>query len=321
MVLSKEDIRNLYYYLLDRDVESLETLNKLSSLDSVSRLRNMILCSPEFKRKNSDIQKNYFADTLITNFPPMDIEFQDLHIENLFTHIQKVWNVLGETEPHWSVLSSNDFKQESIVHNKKRFYDSGSADVDILRYALCRNNLSLDNYSTCLEYGCGLGRVTYHLAKIFDSVYGCDISSSHLESAFQYMVHQNVHNVQFIHIDSFESLKRLPKIDLIFSLIVLQHNPPPMIAKIIEIFTQKLNPEGVALFQLPVYRKGYRFCLHDYLETTADANMEIEMHILPQADVFKIIDAGGCRVLEVLTDKHVNPVSGIVSNTFLIIKK
>jgi 2-polyprenyl-3-methyl-5-hydroxy-6-metoxy-1,4-benzoquinol methylase len=257
MSINSEYVKALYSLLLDRDVESLDMMRELSNLNSIKHLRTMILCSPEFKQKNPTVISNYFLDNLLVNAPKMDVESNPENIDVLFNHIQNVWKTLGETEPHWSVLSAPDFKQKSIEKNKKIFYESGAGDINLLKNTLSRNGLSIDDYSSCLEYGCGLGRVTFYLASEFEKVYGCDISKSHLNAAYHYLTEQNIKNVEFLYIESLESLQSLPQVDLIFTLIVLQHNPPPLIAKIIEIFMQKLKPNGVALFQLPIYRKGY----------------------------------------------------------------
>ena len=51
-------------------------------------------------------------------------------------------------------------------------------------------------------------------------------------------------------------IEGLPKADVIYSVIVLQHNPPPIMAIIVRQFMKGLNPGGVAYFQLPTYRAG-----------------------------------------------------------------
>jgi hypothetical protein len=102
-------------------------------------------------------------------------------------------------------------------------------------------------------------------------------------------------------------------------MIVLQHNPPPVIAFIIEALIRALNPGGVAFFQVPTYRRGYTFSLTDYLSEDASKG-GMEMHVLPQSKVFEIAQRAGGRVLEVIDDTWTGLRVKEVSNTFVIQK-
>jgi len=64
-------------------------------------------------------------------------------------------------------------------------------------------------------------------------------------------------------------------------LIVLQHNPPPITRLIVRAFLKALNP-GVAYFQVPTNRGGYRFSPGEHLENEAKKHVMMEMHVLPQ---------------------------------------
>jgi hypothetical protein len=37
-------------------------------------------------------------------------------------HIEENWRLLGETEPHWSVLSQENFRTANIELTKDKFY-------------------------------------------------------------------------------------------------------------------------------------------------------------------------------------------------------
>jgi SAM-dependent methyltransferase len=88
--------------------------------------------------------------------------------------------------------------------------------------------------------------------------------------------------------------------DLWFSHIVLQHNPPPVIANVLRRMFSMLAPGGVAIFQVPTYSPGYRFNAEVYLAEPRQKN--IEMHCLPQPVVFKLAAQAGCIPLEVRED-------------------
>ena len=74
----------------------------------------------------------------------------------------------------------------------------------------------------------------------------------------------------------------------------------------------------MAYIQIPTYRAGYLFEVERYMHTKAPNTLE--MHFLPQQDIFKIINATRCLCLEVREDGMVGAEDKMLSNTFLIQK-
>lgn len=317
--LSPDAVVWAYRLFLDRDPESQAMVaDKLARNKDTRQLRQEFLQADEYRQNNTSV-----SIPSLTGFePPQSIE--EIHdpaeLHALLSHIQAAWHHLGETEPHWSVLSSEEFKQANIDNTLQNFYESGQHDVLRLIKTLERNGIDPSAIKTCLEYGCGLGRVTCWLARTFESVDAFDISRPHLHGAQDYLSSQGVENVALHQINAIADIENLPQADLVYSVIVLQHNPPPIIAIIVRQFMRSLNPGGVAYFQLPTYRLGYQFSLQQYLASDANRR-EIEMHCLPQSQVFEIARQESCTVLEVLEDAWTGSRYKEVSNTFLVQKK
>ena len=313
---TRQDIEQAYLTLLDRPVESAAILEWLMNSAHTQRdLRNIILRSSEFRQNNSDV----LIEDKIGRKPPMAIQtdYTREELARLFGHIQNNWRQLGETEPHWSVLSSEEFRKDRIGQSEELFYESGREEMNLIRETLARNGIAIKSLRTCLEFGCGLGRITRWLAQQFDSVHGYDISDSHLSLAARHMTDKRVANVQFTHLTAIDDLAGMPKVDFVFTVIVLQHNPPPVIAHTIKALLAALNLGGVALFQVPVYRANYRFSVQQYLDELDDSG-DIEMHVLPQREVFRIVREKNCELIEVADDHYAGAGNGIFSNTFLI---
>jgi SAM-dependent methyltransferase len=272
-----------------------------------------------FKIYNNLISPSDQVSTSLTgNEPPIFIEkVYDLH--DIFLHIQKVWEDLGKTEPYWSVLSSENFKSSKISNTRSAFYNSGRDNVAILFNSLERNKIDHTEFKTCLEYGSGLCRVTYWLAQRFESVIGYDISSSHLKLATKYLEETNNKNITLNHISKPQDIGNFPKVDVVYSVIVLQHNPPPIIHLIIQELIRALNSGGIAFMQVPTYRIGYRFSMSDYMSEEISGN-QIEMHLLPQDEIFEIVYKENGRVIEILEDNWIGLRNGDRSNTFIIQK-
>jgi SAM-dependent methyltransferase len=306
-----------YRLFLGREPESAQVVEeKVKDCATLEELRRVFLTSHEFKQQNQPAR----TPSLSGHEPRMTIQnaYTDNDLHKLFAHIQGTWHSLGETEPYWSVLTSEKFKQSHIQQALDQFYDSGMSDVRRLFSTLERNNIDYAAFKSCLEYGCGLGRVTRWLSEKFDIVYGYDISLAHLERAESYLNGQHIRNTVLRHIKHINEILNLPKVDLVYSILVLQHNPPPLMSFIIRELIKALNPSGVALFQVPTYRLGYRFSLEEYYDNEAP-NHQMEAHCLPQKTIFTIARQEGGQVIEVLDDCHTG-VPYEVSNTFLIQK-
>ncbi len=257
--------------------------------------------------------------------PPMVLEDEvdPTTLEQLLAHIQASWQKLGREEPHWSVLTTEEFKQTNLAANHERFYASGNGNAGQFLHFLGRNGCFPDGVAdkTVLEYGCGVGRVTHALAQHFGRVYACDISAPHLALAKQWTDGLGLTNLTFTQIQRPQDVLALPKVHAVYTVIVLQHNPPPVIRMILQGLLSALLPGGVALFQVTTYREGYTFVARDYLRTARARLGEVEMHVLPQRRVFEIIAQAGCRVLEVLDDAWTGYRHGELSNTFLVQKQ
>lgn len=289
-----------YRLLLDREPEN-ESVCELKCEDAptVDDLLRQFLASREFAEKHPDLAKGAAADHL-----PIDVQVSvsEDELSKLFDHVQTAWKHLGDTEPHWSVLVSSKFKQKNIEKTEDEFYASGVQQVDSFLLAAKRNGLSI-NRGSVMDFGCGVGRITHAFSPHFEQVYGVDISSAHIRVADAYYNRQagRLDNVESLHLTSILKLDELPMVDAIFTLIVLQHNPPPVMAYILEKLLSKLKPGGVASFQLPTYARGYSFNASSYL-ANAKGRKVIEMHVLPQREVHGIIRRTGCEVVEVTKD-------------------
>ncbi len=305
-----------YRLFLDREPENQAVVaDKSKRLVNSRELRQELVNSEEFRQKNHG-----FPTVLVSgNEPPMYIEETATDLQGLFSHIQRVWEHFSETEPYWSVLTQDRFKCHSIQGGKDDFYRSGHNDVVIFFRTLDRNGIDYTSFKTCLEWGCGLGRVTRWLAERFETVFGYDISKSHLQLAENYFTGMDIRNVSLRHISKLQDIENIPKVDVVYSIIVLQHNPPPIIDLIIQRMLKSLNPGGVAFFQVPTYRYGYKFSLQEYLSNEA-TKCEIEMHVLPQSNIFNIAIKEGCRLVEILEDGWTGLKHGERSNTFVIQK-
>ena len=232
--------------------------------------------------------------------------------------IKTVWEHLGAAKPHFSVLSGEQFLPENLDSSVDSFWASGRNEAAIMRQTLARHGFTTLADSTSVEYGCGVGRVTMAFSGMFASVHAYDISTNHLAIARQRADELAIDNVIF-HACSEHFLDEIVPCDFFYSVIVLQHNPPPIIAELVKKALASLKAGGIAIFQVPTYIVGYRFMLDEWLN--ADHTLDMQMHCLPQEKIFTIISEADCKVLEVREDNWTGAPDTYISNTFVVQKR
>ena len=322
-MITPEQVTLAYQLLLGRDPESADIVNNLcQTVHSISALRENFMRSAEFRQRMGEVlEKNQHVQLRHPfHLPhiPVQSEISDEHMRAMFKRVKHEWEYLGETEPYWSTITQPQYHTDQFEGHRDQFYQSGKYVVDIFMAAMRRSNINPNNIQKLLEVGCAVGRVTQHLAAQFPKVIASDISLPHINIAKAQLSNQNLNNVEFIHWEDPRALYQLPSVDAILSVIVLQHNPPPLTRWILKNLLACLNPGGVAFIQIPTYRNGYLFEVERYLQSPQPNTLE--MHFLPQQDIFKVIEDADCVCLEIREDGMVGDESVMLSNTFLIQK-
>jgi SAM-dependent methyltransferase len=207
------------------------------------------------------------------------------------------WEVVGEAAPYHSVLTCDEYRPERFVENETAFFESGKQDLALILALLHRIDRPAAGFRRCLEFGCGVGRVTAQLAATFSEVLAVDISRPHLRLAREYLTRLGHANVGFLQATP-QDLHPGTGFDLWFSRLVLQHNPPPVTLEILNRMFAGLAPGGVAIFHVPTYRDGYYFTISDYLADSLPPE-HMHMHVTPQKAILELAWHHGCALLDV----------------------
>ena len=326
-MISNNDVKAAYRFILGREPESEQVVEDLANChDTIATLRDDFLRSDEFTSRDVDV----FAKTprlSPTSFSPprftqgrlaIDLDVAPETLAAMLRRVEATWEALGQHDPFWSVVTEDRYRTAAIANDQAAFFETGQQEVQAFQMAADRAGADLAALDTCLEFGCGVGRVTHALAPLFRTVLACDISRHHLRLAETTLAERQATGVALIHTGSMEALATLPRFDVLFSIIVLQHNPPPVAAFILGCLLDKLNPGGIAYVQVPIYRVCYAFDAAAYLQSEAGVP-RMEMHVLPQHMLFKLFAEHNCQVLDVREDEMTG--SGeFLSNTFLVQK-
>jgi SAM-dependent methyltransferase len=209
--------------------------------------------------------------------------------------VKRVWSTYGTTEPYWSVLTEDKYKMEKKDEDAEaEFWASGANQVSWLKSIY-------ENYWTTeeprvLDYGCGVGRLT----KPWSKAEGCDISEPHLELARKHCPDRTFHLIQ---------PGECPVgYDVIYSLIVLQHNRPELMKTCFQNIVKALNPQGIAILHAPYY-----------IQHVCSSDTVMEMNYLPKADVVKAVEEVGGQVLSYNEDNDL--CGGDIKNCVYVIYK
>ena len=107
------------------------------------------------------------------------------------------------------------------------------------------------------------------------------------------------------------------RFDVFFSVLALQHCPPPLMRAWLEQALGRLEAGGVAFFQLPCHLHDYNFQVNRYLDGRL-RNGPAELHALSQVEVFRLLARCGMTPLEVQLNARIGPRG--LSYTFLACK-
>jgi SAM-dependent methyltransferase len=166
----------------------------------------------------------------------------------LFDDSDRSWEEFGQKQPYFGVLSGDEYRTENLSDEaRRRFFASGHKHWDRLLPLIERHFGPPDYGGTAVDFGCGAGRVTVHLAALFKDVIGIDVSASMLRVAEANCKERGIDNARFL--ASSGGFPDLPQgISFIHSALVFQHIPRRRGEAIVERLLAALAPGGIAAF-------------------------------------------------------------------------
>lgn len=160
------------------------------------------------------------------------------------------WQEFGRSDPLWGVTSwDGRSKRGPKPWTEAEFYELGA--VNCAEYVGRWESYGVDKTS-CLEIGCGAGRITKHLARYFSTVHAVDVSEGMLAIARRNVTAANC-------VFSLSDGASLPlgdsSVTAAFSCDVFQHFNLTGVAKsYFEEIYRVLDQGGSVMIELPVYK-------------------------------------------------------------------
>ncbi len=159
------------------------------------------------------------------------------------------WKKWGEIDPLFGVSSwDGKAKHGTSPWTDDEFYAMGKSDW--LDFKTHWNQYGV-RAGTCLEIGCGVGRITKHLAMDFEFIKAVDVSEAMLHYARNHILDSNV---EFLISDRVKLPIRTDSMEAVFSTHVFQHFDELEDASnyLHEIF-RVLKNNGSLMIHLPIY--------------------------------------------------------------------
>lgn len=164
--------------------------------------------------------------------------------------VAQTWESLGTDDPLWAVLTVPG--SEGGRWDLDEFFATGDDEVAELMRRLRELGYPRATHRA-LDFGCGVGRLTQALARVFDEVVGVDVAASMLAEAQR--LNRSGDRVRWVH-NAAADLAVLgdERFDCVYTSYVLQHMDPVLARAYIAEFIRVLAPGGIAVFQIPVAR-------------------------------------------------------------------
>jgi 2-polyprenyl-3-methyl-5-hydroxy-6-metoxy-1,4-benzoquinol methylase len=195
--------------------------------------------------------------------------------------LRRTWETLGREDPLWAILSHPSKRNNRW--DTEEFFRTGQDEIEKLLLNLDRRGLGL-KMGRCLDFGCGVGRVSQALCTHFASVDGVDIAQTMLDEARKY--NQHGERCRF-HLNTSDNLSIFSDgtFDFVYSNIVLQHMESDLAERYIAEFMRVLVPAGLAVFQVPSeFHDPDRLTSHE-AQIDADASQTLDTSARMQVNV------------------------------------
>lgn len=160
------------------------------------------------------------------------------------------WDGLGRTDPYWAVLAYPERHGGGWAGDEDAFFATGRIAVDEVMATLTRLDAGPQRRERALDFGCGVGRLSQGLAAHFEQVEGIDIAGSMIERARS---HNAFPDTVTYTLNERSDLTVIPSdsVDLVLSIIVLQHMNNDLKAAYLREFLRVLRPGGVLAVTIP----------------------------------------------------------------------
>jgi len=172
------------------------------------------------------------------------------------------WQFFAATDPYWAVLTDERFRRGRLdEQGLENFFQTGETHVATVFKLIDRHLAPGFAPRSCLDFGCGVGRLVIPFARRCASVVGVDVADGMLQEARRRCDELGLNHVQLVKGDDELSAVEGP-FDLIHSHIVFQHIPRDRGMRLLEALLNRLADGGVGVLHFTHATTGLRRAHH-----------------------------------------------------------
>jgi trans-aconitate methyltransferase len=168
----------------------------------------------------------------------------------------KAWQIWGEKEPYYAVLTDEKYLEENLVdEGVEEFFELGKQHLDNTFMVLHDHVDATFAPTSALDFGCGVGRFLVPLAERCETVVGIDVSDGMLrEAARNCAARVPLQNWQLLSTQALRDDTSI-RYDFLHSHIVFQHIRPREGERLLALLLERLEPGGGIAVQF-MYRNN-----------------------------------------------------------------
>ena len=225
-----------------------------------------------------------------------------------FEKVEALYEDLGHKQALWAVMTYPEFRDDENVDN---FFESGVSEIKLQMDRLADLSIHIE-HGQCMDFGCGVGRLTNALGDYFSSVTGVDVSSTMIEKANNL---KKLSHVNFL-LNKREDLGSLEDstFDFVYSNKTIQHIPYPASKNYVKDFIRVLKPGGVAAFLVHnckhAEEESFKFNLQKWFRETIRPFVKklrgkppVQIHPISKQNIEKFITEAGGEIIHWETDR------------------
>jgi SAM-dependent methyltransferase len=156
------------------------------------------------------------------------------------------WNGFARRNARWAILTRPPVAEKRW--STEEFLRTGSDEIAEVLGRLEQHGIQPPQ-GAALDFGCGVGRLTFALGEHFREAIGIDVSEQMIALAITGNPRPDV--CRFVHNPRPDLPFRDGTLDFVYSRFVLQHMSQSLARGYIAEFVRVLTPDGLCVFQLP----------------------------------------------------------------------
>lgn len=318
-----QDVAECYRLFLERDIEDASTaIMQTVEVPSLWELINRFASGEEAVRRKVHRASGFIND--VYNPLVIDMKASDHQREELLTDTLARWERCGRGFAYDQLFRDPRlFDARSGKWNREKKFESGEEELQRMLRCAQRNGLMFPPGLSMLALGYEVSALASAIGKLRARLVGLEISSQALEEGSAAVQERGIGGVALISLRSFlEAATTLQgrTYDIFYSVMLLQHAPPPVILMLLNVCLGSVKPGGYAYFQVPCHlHDGYRYESESYLAGRLSSDDSGELHALPQSYVLQLLARHGMIPIEILPDSRLGPAG--LSFTFFACKQ